>query len=215
MANRRYNLKEFRTGLSSVARNQYFYIDLGSTIQAPGGSLATSALARSTTLPAVTHGVLDVPYRGLNIRITDKPEFPEWTVTYLCTEDHELRHAHIAWMKKAYDVTGQENKIHSNYKVDDVQLYHLNSAHQDIYGYKFFGMFPSAVGDMTVAQEGGEVMQFDVTYSYDYFLTAKGEGVRDLSGVLGDDIKGIIAKTGLGGIVDSFKGLFKNIEDLF
>jgi len=210
MAQRNYNLKQFRTGLTSVARSQYFYVDMGDTI---GDSTATTALARSTTLPAITHGVIDVPFRGLNMRITDRPEFPEWTVTYLCTEDHNLRNSHIAWMNKQYNVTGLENRKHSNYKVDDVKLFHLTSTHTDAFGYRFYGMFPSAVGEMSVAQEGGEVLQFDVTYSYDFFLTAPGEGVNGLAGIdFEDQASGIAAAIDSG--LEAFKGFIKKASDI-
>lgn len=210
MAQHRYNLKTFRDGLSSVARNQYFYVDIGQTI---GEGDTLTALARSTTLPAITHGVLDVAFRGLNMRIADRPEFPEWTVTYLCTEDHALRNAHIKWMHQAYDVSDQVNKAHRNYKRDETTLYHLTSDHVDAFSYKFFGLFPSAVGEMALAQEGGEVMQFDVTYSYDNFLTAPQDGAKDLSGVLGNqDLSDGIEK--LKDAYDSFKGKIKEVIDV-
>lgn len=195
MSQHLYNIKMFREAVKSVARNQYFYVDIGASIAT--GDLMT-ALARSTSLPAVTHGVLDVPFRGLNMRITDRPEFPEWTVTYLCTEDHALRSAHIAWMHKAYNASAQRNFAHAEYKIDTAVLYHLSANHSDVYSYKFFGLFPSAVGEMGVAQEGGEVMQFDVTYSYDLFINGLGSSANTADATIGSS-----AAVDLAGKVDS------------
>lgn len=181
MAKYAYTLKNFRDAVKSVARNQYFYIDIGSGKTGHDGNNMTS-LARTTTLPAITVGVIDVPFRGLNMRIADKPEFPEWTVTYLCTEDHALRINHIHWMNQVYNTTQNRNYAHEEYKIDTAKVYHLSSNHQTVYGYKFFGLFPSAVGEMSLAQEGGEAMQFDVTYSYDYFVDGPADGIDNTDG---------------------------------
>lgn len=193
MGNYGYNLKQFRESVKSVARNQYFYVEINSPKTGHGG-LDITALARTTSLPAVTIGVIDVPFRGLNMRIADKPEFPEWTVTYLCTEDHALRTNHIRWMNQIYNTTQSRNYAHEEYKVDTAKVYHLSANHKSVYGYKFFGLFPSAVGEMSLAQEGGEAMQFDVTYSYDYFVDGPADGVNNTTGLFPDSTNALSAK---------------------
>jgi hypothetical protein len=170
-----YNLANFRESIKHVGRSQYFKVILPSewSGDSTGGNVAT-ALARSTSLPAVTHGTLEVPFRGLMMKIADRSEFAEWTVTYLCTEDHILRQNHIAWMHSAYIPSAQVNTRHEIYKTDEVIVYHLDSEHTPIYGYKFFGLFPSSVGEMSVTQEGGEFLTFDVTYTFDTFESGMG-----------------------------------------
>lgn len=202
-----FNLNQFRSTVKSVARSQYFTVD----IPRVGDLNVVTALARSTSLPAITRTAQDVAFRGLNMRITGVPEFPEWTVSYLCTEDHSARQAHIEWQELQYDTPSLTTNVHANYKDDEVKVFHLNGRHQDVFSYRFFGMFPTQVGEMQVAQEGGDLMTFDVTYSYDYFLQGVGSAANGFKGV-NEDNQGLLGR--IGDAAEKVKGIVDKVQDL-
>ena len=166
-----FNLAKFRTTVASIARTQYFKVDIDDSNMS---SDKLTAWARSTTLPSKEHETLNVPFRGLDMKIDSKPTFAPWTVTFLADEAHTLRNTFAKWMAEAYNITNLENVSHTVYKSDAVRAYQLDSKGKEQVGFHLFGAFPSTVGQIDVNQEGGAVQTFDVTFTYDYFIMGKG-----------------------------------------
>jgi hypothetical protein len=154
MAN--FNLSTFRAKVHSIARNQYFAI----RIPQAGTEESLTALARTTSLPAKTHESLNVPYRGLNMQVVNRPTFEPWNVTFLCDEAHSLRHIMIKWMERAYSVIKLQNKGHNDYKRDNISVSQLAADLSITSTATFYGMYPSNVAAIELNQEGGQVESF-------------------------------------------------------
>jgi len=161
-----FNLSAFRKNVHSIARNQYFQV----RIPQVGNSEVITALARETSLPAMTQGTLSVAYRGLNMKIVDKPDFPDWSVTFLCDEAHALRNILLKWMEKAYSVQSLRNEAHNEYKRDGLSVSQLSAKLENTATCTFYGAFPSSVGEVALSQEGGSVETFVVTFANDYYV---------------------------------------------
>ncbi len=181
-----FNLASFRQKVHSIGRNQYFVV----RIPQVGDEETITAMARSTVLPALTHTSLPVWYRGLAMKINNKPEFTEWNVTFLCDEAHGFRNVFLKWMSAAYSVQTLTNVAHNVYKKDGLSVSQLASDGTITSTAIFMGAFPTTVGEISLNQEGGEVEQFQVTFTYDYYLMNDKEGdvvSSDLDIAVGDD----------------------------
>lgn len=161
-----FNLSTFRSTVHSIGRNQYFVVKIPPV--APISENLT-ALARSTTIPAMTHDVLEVWYRGLAMKVQSRPTFPEWNVTFLCDEAHALRHIFLKWMEASYNVLNLQNKGHNQYKKDGISVSQLAANGTATSTVIFHGVFPSAVGEIEVNQEGNVLETFQATLTYDYY----------------------------------------------
>jgi hypothetical protein len=161
-----FNLLDFRKKITSVGLNQYFVVKIPTI----GDFETMTALARTASLPAFTVNTLDVPFRGLAMKIADKPTFPEWSVTFLCDQAHTVRHAFLKWMSKSYQVQTLRNAAHGQYKVDGASVSQLAYNGEITSTAIFYGLFPSSVGEIGLDQAGGTVQTVAVNFAYDYYL---------------------------------------------
>ena len=161
-----FSLSTFRRRVHSVGRNQYFAI----RIPQIGDEEIVTAMARSTTLPAKTHESQNVPYRGLNMQVVNRPTFEPWNVTFLCDEAHVFRNILKKWMEKSYNVQQLRNESHNDYKRDGVSVSQLSSDLQITSTSIFYGLYPSSVAAVELNQEGGQIETFQCTFTYDYYV---------------------------------------------
>ena len=165
--NDQFNLYNFRQTIGDPARPFLFLV----RIPEIGTDQVVTALARSTELPALTNGTVNIPFQGVNIKIATTPEFGDWTVTFLCDEAHELRRLFFKWQTLQYDI-GTGLVGHSNtYKSDQVGVAQLARDGEQVARYGMVGAFPKTVGQIAVAHDqNGAVETFEVTFSVDYFI---------------------------------------------
>lgn len=181
-----FNLATFRQRVHAVARNQYFVV----RIPQVGESQVITALCRSTSIPAVTNSTLPITYRGMEMKIADRPQFEDWTCTFLCDEAHGLRNTFIKWSSLTYNTQNLRSLPHNEYKQDGLSVSQLAADGQIATTVTFAGAFPSSVGEIAVTQDGGELSQFDVTFTYDQFFMNSLDGDMIFSDVdvdAGDD----------------------------
>lgn len=161
-----FNLLDFRRKISAVALNQYYIVNIPQI-----GDIATmTALSRTTEMPAFTKNVLEVPFRGIPMKIEGSPTYSEWTVSILADQAHSARHAFLKWMELAYNVLTLSNFGHNEYKVDGVSVSQLAYNKQVTSTCIFYGIWPSGVGAISLDQAGGAVEMFDVTFAYDFWV---------------------------------------------
>jgi hypothetical protein len=197
-----FNLSTFRANITSVGRSQYFIVRLP---QASSDSDVITALARQTSLPPMTHNVQTVAYRGLDMKLVEKPDFPPWQVTFLCDEAHSLRRVMLSWMERAYNIQTLRNLGHNEYKRDGVSVSQLAADLSLVSTATFYGMFPAGVGEVALNQSGGEPETFTVDFNYDYYL------MNDLAGdVVNTDNDVLIGNDGL--TVNSLTNVTLNMQ---
>lgn len=167
-----FNLLDFRRKITSVGLNQYFVV----RIPTIGDFETMTALARTTSLPAFTFDTMEVPFRGLAMKIAGKPTFADWSVSFLCDQAHSARHAFLKWQTKMYQVQTLRNSAHGQYKSDGASVSQIAYNGEVTSTAVFYGLYPSNVGEIGFDQNGGTVETFDVTFAYDYFLMNSIEG---------------------------------------
>lgn len=181
-----FNLATFRQRVHSIARNHYFVV----RIPQVGDQEVLTALARTTSLPAVTHTTLEIPYRGMPMKIDDRQDFPEWTVNFLCDEAHGLRNIFISWASLAYNSQNLVTQPHNVYKQDGLSVSQLSAEGEITSTVTFVGAFPTNIGEIAFDQAGGAVSEFEVTFTYDQFFMNSLDGDMVFSDIdidVGDD----------------------------
>jgi hypothetical protein len=167
-----WNLANFRENIKSIGLNQYFEINFDGVEHLNGfDSDQLTALCRTTELPAKVLETQNVAYYGADYKIASRATFNDWTVTFL--DAILLRSSFVTWCDKVYDISKLKiENDHTKYKTDSVTV-KKTSIEKEASTIKFYGLFPSSVGPVNFDQSGGTPTTFDVTFSYDFFVTEK------------------------------------------
>lgn len=131
-------------------------------------------MIKAASLPASTIGEFNIGYMGRKLKVAGDRAYDDWTVTVLNDENFDIRSALEKWSNAIQDpVTNLRNSgatsAISSYKAD-ATVTQYNKLGEAIYQYKFQGMFPKSVADITLDWDTTDQIEtFQVTLSYDYF----------------------------------------------
>jgi len=156
---------------------------------------ATRFLIKAAALPASTLGIIDVPFRGRNLKIAGDRTFDPWTITVINERDFNIRTAFERWMNlinKHEDNAGLINPIdyQQNAIVKQLGRAGLSGPNGDGKGptsdkelpvlkqYKFYGIFPTAISDIALSYDSSDTIEeFTVDLQVQWWdaLNAKGD----------------------------------------
>ena len=167
------NINDFKAKLAGGgARSNQFKVTMPFPGYAQvGGEIEDLAfLCRSTTIPAMNVGVVNVPFRGRQIKIAGDRTFDEWSITVLNDTNFKLRNAFERWQNGINNMTDNEGLTNPvDYQVDAF-VDHLDRNGNTIKSYTLRGAFPTSVGGIPLDYETTDAIEtFDVTFSYQYF----------------------------------------------
>lgn len=139
-----------------------------------------SFLCRAASLPASNLGTLTVPYFGRNIKLGGQRTFDAWSITVINDEDFALRSCFEAWVNAINSATENmrmkgATSSPSTYKTDAIasQFAKDNDA-QPIYKYRFEGLFPENVSEISLNWETESIEEFTVSFQYDLWELDRG-----------------------------------------
>ena len=136
-------------------------------------------MIKAANLPASTINVIDVPFRGRNLKIAGDRTFDVWTITVINDVDFSLRTAFEKWMNainKHDDNSGLINpaQYQRNAIVKQFGRSSVSSAISDITNpsatqpgdpipvlkaYKFYGVFPTAVSAIDLSYDSADTIE--------------------------------------------------------
>ncbi len=134
-------------------------------------SLKTRFLIKAANLPASTLGIIDIPFRGRNLKIAGDRTFDPWTITVINDKDFHIRNAFERWinyMNKNEDAAG---KIDPSTYQQDAIIYQLGRASLTgstpttdttipiLKQYKFYGVFPTAISAIDVSYDSSDTIE--------------------------------------------------------
>ena len=131
----------------------------------------TRFLVKAANLPASTLGVIDIPFRGRNLKIAGDRTFDPWTITVINDSDFIVRTAFERWMNlinKHEDNAGKNNPVDYQKEVYVKQFGRAatngatpTSATQIpvLKQYKFYGVFPTSVSDITLSYDSSDTIE--------------------------------------------------------
>lgn len=163
------------------ARSNQFTVSINIPPQFAGGDAnrAISFLVNATSLPAVSIGNINMPFRGRPVNFAGEREFAPWNVTVINDGDFLVRNAFERWSDAIanFDATnGLVNPIEYQIDMSVIQLDRNGNA---LKAYKFFDAYPTEIGQIALSYENPQIETFDVTFMYNYYLTSDtGGGVE-------------------------------------
>ena len=169
------NINDFKAKLAGGgARANQFKVTLPFPGYAQvGGEIEDLAfLCRATTIPDMTIGIVNVPFRGRNIKIAGDRTIADWSVTAYNDTNFKLRNAFERWQNGINNMTDNEGLTNPvDYQVDAF-VDHLDRNGNTIKSYTLRGAFPTALSAIDLSyDEATAIEQFDVTFAYQYFET--------------------------------------------
>ena len=138
-----------------------------------GGEIEDLAfLCQATSLPAMTIGTFNVPFRGRAIKIAGDRTIATWTITVLNDTNFKLRNAFERWQNGINSMSDNEGLTNpGDYQVDAfVDQLDRNGA--TIKSYTLRGAFPNDITSIALGMGTNDSIEtFDVTFDYQYFDT--------------------------------------------
>jgi hypothetical protein len=158
-------------------------------------------MIKTANLPASTVGVIDVPFRGRNLKIAGDRTFDVWTITVINDIDFTIRTAFEKWMNainKHDDNTGLINP--AQYQRDAIVKQFgrssVSSANSDVTApvltgpgdsipvlkaYKFFGIFPTSVSAIDLSYDSADTIEeFTVDLQVQWWDALDSSGLTQL-----------------------------------
>jgi len=135
------------------ARANLFKATVNFPAYAGGDVELTSFLCKAAQLPASVMNVIEIPFRGRQLKIAGDRTFESWTVTVINDTDFQIRNALETWMNgiNAHQAnTGLTNPV--DYQADLI-VEQLDKDGTTVKKYNFRGCFPTNVAAIDVSYE--------------------------------------------------------------
>jgi hypothetical protein len=172
-------LESFKTRMSGGgARPNLFECELNFPADSlPVGSTADSLsdktrfLVKAASLPASTLGIIDVPFRGRNLKIAGDRTFDPWSITVINDTGFEIRNAFERWMNlinKHQDNAGLTNPFDYQKDVFVKQFGKASTSGTSAVSamsipvlkqYKFYGVFPTSVSAIDLSYDSADTIE--------------------------------------------------------
>lgn len=131
----------------------------------------TRFLVKAANLPASTLGVIDVPFRGRNLKMAGDRTFDPWTITVINDTDFSIRTAFERWMNlinKHEDAAGKTNPV--DYQKDMYvkqfgrgraggSVPTTETAIPVLKSYQFYGTFPTAISAIDLSYDSSDTIE--------------------------------------------------------
>ena len=138
-----------------------------------GGEIEDLAfLCTTAQIPAMNVGLVNVPFRGRQIKIAGDRTFADWSITVLNDTNFKLRNAFERWQNGINNMTDNEGLSNPvDYQVDAF-VDQLDRNGNTLKSYTLRGAFPTEVAAIDLNYgTNDEVETFGVTFQYQYFET--------------------------------------------
>ena len=165
----------------------------------PTGSTAdtlsdkTRFLVKAANLPASNLGIIDVPFRGRNLKIAGDRTFDPWSITVINDTGFEIRNAFERWMNlinKHQDNAGLTNPFDYQKDVYVKQFGKASTSGANatsaleipvLKQYKFYGVFPTSVSAIDLSYDSADTIEeFTVDLQVQWWDALDGNGTTQL-----------------------------------
>jgi hypothetical protein len=170
-----FNLDSMLSSYGDLARGYLFYVSFLTTPVGLEGDDKIHYLVRTASLPPSTIGETTVNWQGHVWKMGTTQEFGDWNVTYSIDPKDNLRADLMKWQQKINDPT---TNIHGSPSTTQsagapyfgqLMVTHLDNIGKEIMKYKFFGVWPKEVGEVSLDYGSKETANFSVTWSYQLY----------------------------------------------
>jgi hypothetical protein len=166
MANK---LAELKNAIGAAARPNKYRLNMSVPAAVPTTSDLSTAdtLCKAANFPSVSLGQIEVFNQGRKLILPGDTEYTNtWTVSFYQTEDHAIRKDMLSWMKSADHFQNNSHSGNPAALFGELSVEQLDSAGNPTAKYTFHNVFVQEVGEVALADETSEAMEFDVTFSF-------------------------------------------------
>ena len=167
------NINDFKAKLAGGgARSNQFKVTMPFPGYAQvGGEIEDLAfLCRSTTIPAMNVGVVEVPFRGRKIYIGGDRTFEPWSVVVLNDTNFKIRNAMERWQNGINDYAENTGVVAPSDYQTDIFVEQLDRDDTILKTYIFRACYPLTVAAIELSSaEATELETFEVTWRYQHF----------------------------------------------
>jgi len=138
-----------------------------------GGEIEDLAfLCKATSLPAMTVGSFDVPFRGRQIKVAGDRTFEDWSITVYNDTSFKVRNAFERWQNGINNMTDGEGLTNpADYQVDAF-VDHLDRNGNTIKSITLRGAYPVSIGAISLDYgSNDEIETYEVSFAYQFFET--------------------------------------------
>ena len=194
-------LNDFKNRISGGgARPNLFECELNFPDAAlDGGTLndisdKTGFLVKAASLPGSTINVIDIPFRGRNLKIAGDRTFDPWTITVINDIDFTVRNAFERWMNYMNKHEDNSGELDPGLYQKDMKVYQLGKAGmnsnmstfgdmQVLKAYQFYGTFPTSISAIDLSYDQADTIEeFTVDLQVQWWDALKADGKSSMLG---------------------------------
>ena len=175
------NVDVFKSNFSGGSRPNRFAVT--GTIPGPQGGDINHVVVRAASMPAVTIGIMRIPFRGRIVKIPGDRTYDEWTFTIYDTLEDAPTTGNVVNLRPLFMVWNNAFNVHStNVPHADFTTYSgkeslfapLNVHQLDLSGavkrtVTLHNCWPTIVGEIALNYDSSDTLaEYSVTVAYDY-----------------------------------------------
>ena len=131
-----------------------------------------SLLCNASQVPAMTMGVIEIPYFGRKIKVAGVRSYTDWQVTIINDEDFLVRRTLEAWHAAINSSEGNIRAI-DNYRSTAFINQYGKAGGEAIRSYTMENCWPIQISPIDLAWDNGDAIEeFTVTWAFDYWNVA-------------------------------------------
>ena len=169
-----FSISRFRQTLGAGARANLFrcFITAPTNLSDSNGVFGEqskfSFMCRSAAIPAMSVGVIEVPFRGRRIKVPGDRTFADWTVTVINDENQHMRKIMDEWMKFIINPDGEQAlRTGTDDYRSTIEIHHYRGDGTISRIYALYNAFPTDVSAIDLSYDTTDAIQeFTVTFQY-------------------------------------------------
>ena len=152
------------------ARPNLFKATITAPVWVGGDNELTSFLCEAAQLPASIIAPIEVPFRGLRLKIAGDRTFDVWTVTIINDTDFRIRNTMERWMNGIANHTTSSGRTEPADYMKDLVVEQLDRDGSSLKSYDLRGCFPTNLSqiDLSYTTEN-EIERFTVEFQVQYW----------------------------------------------
>lgn len=155
------------------ARPNLFKATINFPAYAQGDVELTSFMCKAAVLPASTMAVIDVPFRGRQLKIAGDRTFESWTPTILNDTDFVVRDSMERWMNGINAHSANTGLVAPADYSADLVVEQLDRDETVLKRYNFRGCFPTSIGAIDLDFGTNDTIEeFTVEFQVQYWEAA-------------------------------------------
>ena len=152
------------------ARANMYEVNVNFPAVAGGDTELTNFMCRAAQMPGITHGVVEVPFRGRILKFPGDRTFEPWTITVLNDTDFAVRDAFEIWSNGINAHSANTGLANPTDYMADMIVEQLDNAGNTVKKYDFRGTFPTNVGAIELSyDEATAIEEFTVELQIQYW----------------------------------------------